>query len=219
MRWLLILALAACSAGSDIAPVAKGLWERVRGGEEADAPAGKRTPTRAQIESLGAALVQVNLEGDAHWPVLGAVSQNGAYVTYASRARQTLTLRESQVTATRGYGTDLVSASSSDGDPLAVLTPPGDWPEGVRREYRFAGGPEGRLEVYDCVFVRAGESVVVLAGTEFAVVGFAEKCAGEAGAFVNLHAADAVTGRVWQSRQWIGSDVPMLTIEVLEPVG
>ena len=220
MRWLLVLGLCACGgAGSDIGPVAKGLWDRWRGGaEEETQPAGKRTPTREQINTLGAALIQVNLEGDAHWPVLGAVSQNGAYVTYASQARQALTLRESQVTATRGYGTDLVSATSSAGDPLAELTPPGDWPERVRREYRFAGGPEGRLEIFECQLIRAGEAEIVLAGTTIAVVGFAEVCTGEAGQFQNLHAADATTGRVWQSRQWIGRDVPMLTVEVLEPV-
>lgn len=219
MRWLLALSLCACGAGSDVMPVAKGLWERVWNGEQEAAPAGKRTPTRAAIEELGAALIQVNLEGDGHWPVLGAVSQNGAYVTYASRARQSLTLRESQVTGTRGYGTDLVSATSSDGDPLAVVTPPQDWPEGVRREYRFAGGPQGRLEVYDCTFLKAGTAQIVLAGTTYDVVGIAETCEGAAGRFQNLHAVDAVTGRVWQSRQWIGPDVPMLTIEVLEPVG
>lgn len=218
-RLALLLCLAGCGGtGSDIAPVLSGLWDEVRNGKE-EGPQGKATPSRAQIDALGAALIQVNLEGDAQWPILGAVAQTGAYVTYASKARQTVTMREAQVTGTRGYGTDLVSATSSAGDPLAVLTPPNAWPDGIRREYRFAGGPKGRLEVYDCAFTRAGETIVELAGTPFKVVGFAEECTGEAGKFVNLHAADATTGRVWQTRQWIGRDVPMLTVEVLEPVG
>jgi len=218
MRWLLVLCLCACGTDSEFLPVAKGLWDQFRA-EEEEAPAGKATPPRQVIEDLDRALIQVNLEGDAQWPILSAVSQNGAYVSYASPARQALTLRESQVTATRGYGTDLVSATSSAGDPLAVLTPPDDWPAGVQREYRFAGGQEGRVEVFDCVFQRAGENVIELAGTPFEVVGFAEQCSGASGSFLNLHAADAETGRVWQSRQWIGPDVPALTVEVLEPVG
>lgn len=220
MRWLaVLLVLSGCAGGEDVRPVVAGLWSKLRGAEpEAAEPAGKATLTRAQIDALGAALIQVNLDGDAHWPVLGAVAQNGDYVTYASRARQTVTLRESQVTATRGYGTDLVSATSSAGDPLAVPTPPGSWPAGVMREYRFGGGPEGRLERYDCAFVRAGAATIEIAGTPFDVVGFAENCSGPAGTFQNLHAADATTGRVWQTRQWIGPDVPALTVEVLEPV-
>lgn len=220
IRWLpFALLLSGCGAASDITPVVQGLWTSWRERGEDAAPVGKRTPSRETIEEVGAAMVQVNLEGDAHWPILGAVSQNGAYVTYVSRARQSLTLRESQVTGTRGYGTDLVSATSSANDPLATLTPPGDWPGEVTREYRFAGGPDGRLEVFTCTLTRAGEAQIELAGTPFAVVGFAEQCTGDSGSFTNLHAADAQTGRVWQSRQWIGPDVPMLTVEVLEPVG
>ncbi len=221
---LLILSLGACSSGGSSEPLVKGLWERIKAAREAStsdgAPAsGKRVPTREQIEKFGVALVQMNLTGETAWPILLARSQNGPYVTYAGKFPQSLTLRESQVTATRGLGTDLISATSSDNDPLKQLVKPDDWPTQVQRTYRFAGtGPEGRIETYNCRIQKAGEAQIALAGTPYDVIGFAEGCAGDDGQFQNLYAADAKTGRVWQSVQYIGSTMPMMTLEVLEPL-
>ena len=213
--------LAACSSGSK-QPLVKTIWAQIKAQREASKapPAQKATPTRAQIEELDSVMIQINLEGDAVWPILVGASQNGQYVTYSSRLRQSVTLRESQVVGTRGFGTDLVLASSSDNDPLKNLTPPSQWPQAVTREYRFGGrAPDGRVERYDCVLQKGGAATIVLAGTSFDVVGFAETCTGADGQFQNLYAADAKTGRVWQSQQYIGRNMGKLTLEVLEALG
>lgn len=220
LGWGLVLAfLAGCSSGDD-KPLVKGLVDRLKEARaEAPAPTGKQVPTREAIEASGAAVIQINLAGEDAYPLLFARTVNRGYATYVGRFPQSLTLRESQVTATRGMGTDLISAASSANDPLKVLTPPDDWPATVSREYRFAGaGPEGRVERYDCAMQRAGAAQITLAGTVYDVIGFAEACRGDDGAFQNLYAADARTGRVWQSVQYIGSAMPMLTLEVLEPL-
>lgn len=222
---LLVLALAGCSSGTGQEPLVAGIWERIKAAREAGAKSGKapeggkRVPTREQIEKFNLAMIQINLAGENIWPILFARSVNGPYATYAGQFPQSVTLRESQVTATRGLGTDLISASSSENDPLKRLTAPARWPSQVTRVYRFAGrGPEGRVERYQCVLQQAGETTIALAGTPFAVIGFAETCQGDAGQFQNLYAADAKTGRVWQSVQYIGSAMPMMTVEVLEPL-
>lgn len=216
---LLVLATASCGTGTADVAIVRTAIGQIWKGEEEDAPKGKRTLTRAQINELGAAMIQVNLAGDPSWPILVAASQNGPYVTYATKAKQSVTLRESQVTGTRGLGTDLISATSSDNDPLKVLTQPDNWPEQVTREFRFAGAaPVGRIERYTCRLVKAGPAKIEIAKTPFDVIGFAEVCQGEDGKFQNLHAADARTGRVWQSQQFIGRGMPPITIEVLEPV-
>ena len=220
---VLVLALSACSSGGS-EPLVSGVWDRIKASRSKDdgsGPAGKQVPSREQIEKFDLALVQMSLAGENVWPIMFARSVNGPYATYAGgKVPQSLTLRESQVTATRGLGTDLISASSSANDPLKVLTPPGDWPAQVNREYRFAGsGPQGRLERYTCVIQKAAETQITLAGTTIDVVGFAESCSGQDGTFQNLYAADARTGRVWQSVQYIGAAMPMLTLEVLEPLG
>lgn len=215
----LALALSGCSSGGDGA-LLKDLWAGIQEARETEPDTGKKTPTRAQIEKFDLALVQMNLTGESAWPILFARSVNGPYATYSGRFPQSITLRESQVTATRGMGTDLISAGSSDNDPLKVLTPPDDWPTEVSREYRFAGsGPTGRIESYDCVLQKAGPATIELAGTPIDVIGFAETCRGADGTFQNLYAADARTGRVWQSLQYVGRDMPMMTLEVLEPLG
>lgn len=218
---LLALVLSGCSSNSDGNPkLIKTVWERIKAiRADTPEPTGKASPTRAQIVELNVAMIQMNLDGEDIYPVMIPTHRNGPYVTYATQFRQSLTLRESQITATRGYGTDLVSASSSDNDPLKVLTPPDAWPESVEREYRFGGGgPEGRIERYTCRFARGGATQISLAGTAFDVIGFAEVCSGESGQIQNLYAADATTGRVWQSQQYIGSAMPAINLDILEPL-
>lgn len=222
MRVVLLgcLALSACTSSTDV-PLYKTAWEQIkaaRAGKD-EPPKTKKTLTRAQIEELNLALIQINLEGEDVWPIMTPTVKNGPYVTYGNKFRQLVTVKESQITATRGHGTDLISASSADGDPLNTLTPPDDWPSEMTRSYRFAGsGVEGRVESYDCVIQRAGAAQVQIAGTPIDVIGFAETCKGAAGSFTNLYAADAQTGRVWQSQQFIGHDMARMNLDVLEPL-
>lgn len=219
---LLCFALIGCSnSGSDEPSLGQAIWERLKdaGTSQEDTPQGKATPTREAITEFNVAMVQMNLEGEDIYPILLPTHVNGPYVVYGNKFRQSLTLRESQITGTRGFGTDMISASSSENDPLKVLTPPLDWPATVTREYRFGGdGPNGRVERYTCTLTPAGENTVTLAGTPFEVIGFAETCAGDAGQFTNLYAADIRTGRVWQSKQYVGSQMPAILLDVLEPL-
>ncbi len=221
--FLLVILLGACTSGSKDQPsVAKAVWERVKalGDDTPEAEGGgKATPTRQQITEFNVAMIQMNLQGEDIYPIMLPTHVNGAYVVYGNKFRQSLTLRESQITGTRGLGTDLVSATSSDDDPLKVLTPPERWPDGVAREYRFGGGgPSGRVERYDCTFARGGDAQIILAGTTFDVVGFAETCTGADGQIQNLYAADATTGRVWQSQQYVGAAMPAINLDILEPL-
>ena len=216
--FLLCAALMACSSTGEV-PLYKTIFDQIRAGGK-DKPDGtKKTPPRAEIERLNVAMIQFNLEGEKIWPIMTPVSRNGDAVTYANQFRQLVTLRESQIVATRGLGRDLISAASSANDPLRVLTPPGDWPASLSREYRFAGeGPEGMLETYECTLTRGGAAQIAIAGTTFDVVGFAEACKGRLDEFQNLYAADAQTGRVWQSRQYVGKGAPAVNLDILEPL-
>lgn len=220
---LLCILLASCSSSDRDKPtVAKAVWERIkdiRKDESDAAPSGKATPTRQQITEYNVAMIQMNLNGEGIFPIMLPTHRNGPYVVYGNKFRQSLTLRESQITGTRGFGTDLISASSSNNDPLKVLTPPGRWPEGVEREYRFGGGgPSGRIEQYSCKFAQGGAATIELAGTPINVIGIAEVCSGTDGQIQNLYAADAITGRVWQSQQYVGRSMPAINLDILEPL-
>jgi len=220
MRWIILcLALAGCSSAGG-----PSVWETAKGallsGKDAEeAPKGKLTPPRAAIEQMNLALVQMNLEGEDVWPILQPQMRNGPRVVYANQTRQSLTLIESQVVGTRGLGWDLIAAQSSANDPLKRLTPPSEWPREVTRNYRFAGeGPEGDVLRYQCELKRDGEGQVQIAGTDFAVVRFVETCVGDGQDFTNFYDADQQTGRVWVSKQWIGPRMPLLNLEILEPL-
>ena len=218
---LLVLLMGCSSASKDEPSVFKAISERLKAtqDEAGDAPTGKQTPTRAQITEFNVAMIQFNLEGEDIYPIMLPTHVNRGYVIYGNKFRQSITLRESQITGTRGLGTDLVSATSSENDPLKRLTPPQQWPQRMTREYRFGGGgPSGRIESYTCTFSLGEASSITLAGTSFAVIRIEEDCGSAENAFQNVYFADVKTGRVWQSRQYIGAAMPMLNLDILEPL-
>ena len=221
MRYAAILMgalLAGCSNSSEPSMLTAA-WEQFKSSREDRAAPVKKTPPRAQIDKLGVAMIQMNLDGESVWPIMVPASRNGPLVTYATNLRQSVTLNESQIVATRGLGTDLIAATSDADDPLKLLTPPEHWPGRLSRSYRFTGaGPAGREERYACDIRQAGANTITLAGVAIDVVGFVEDCNGAAGTFRNLYAADAVTGRVWQSQQFIGHDIAPVNLEILEPL-
>jgi hypothetical protein len=44
-----------------------------------------------------------------------------------------------------------------------------------------------------------------------------ETCTGPAGSFENLHFADLETGFVWRSLQWVGPQMDLVDLQILEP--
>jgi hypothetical protein len=217
-----LAALAGCSSGGTDPIVATaleelgGFWP---GGEEPAPGAPAQPLTRAQVDAANTAAIWARLESDQAPTLMYAVALNGGYVTYLSQFRQSVTLRgPAQVTGTRGLGTDLLSAWSSRPDPLAQAIPPGSWPARVTRSYEFpADGPLGRVEVYDCRFELGNTRELAILQVRHRGVEISEYCTGPAGSFENLHFADAATGFVWRSLQWIGPEMELLDLQVIEP--
>jgi Group 4 capsule polysaccharide lipoprotein gfcB, YjbF len=224
MRTLALLALAAlCGCGSGgTDPIVRaamdefgGIWGR-RGEQPAGAPA--RPITRADITAADVAAIWARLESDPSPTLMYALAQNGPYVTYMSPLRQSITLNSTQITATRGLGTDLLSAWSSRPDPLAQAIPPGSWPASVERGYEFPGdGPLGELHTFRCTFERGGLTEMTILQVRHQGVEISETCTGPSGTFENLHFADARTGFVWRSLQWVGPSMDLVDLQVLEP--
>lgn len=184
-------------------------------GKPVKAPQAKPV-TRAEIDKADIAVIEARL-GNAS-TLLFAASNNGGYITYASSLRQTLTLRGSQITASRGLGWDLLSAKSSQPDPLMQAMPVRQWPASVTRSYEFPRDhPEGRNEVFDCRFAWGGAREIVILQQRHRVIEVTETCTGSNGSFQNQHLADAATGFVWQSRQWLGPKQGMIDISVVLP--
>jgi len=219
---LALATLAGCGSGGPN-PIVQEAWDEAQGlwtNEPADASATPpRALTRNDIETADVSAIWARLGSDPSPTLLYATAQNGPFVTYLSPFRQSITLRSSQITATRGLGWDLMSAWSSPNDPLAHPTPPASWPTTVERSYEFpADGPRGRIETYQCSLERGPARELVILQRRHVGVEFSETCTGAAGQFENLHLADSATGFVWRSLQWTGPRMQLLDLQVLEPL-
>jgi hypothetical protein len=183
-----------------------------------EAAATGRPVTRAAIDRADVATIRARLVNDETPTYLFAAADNGGYVTYASSLRQTLTLRGSQVTASRGLGWDLLSATSSQPDPLSRAVPLARWPAGVTRSYEFpADTPAGRVETFACRFELGAPREIVILEQRHRGVEVSEYCSGPTGSFENLHFADASTGFVWRSLQWLGPRQGLVDVEIVLP--
>lgn len=222
--FLVLAALAGCGSASRN-PIYEAAWDEMQGfwtdETKAEVPGGAppRPLRRSDIEAADVAAIWARLESDPNPTLLYASARNGAFVTYFSSFRQSIVMRGTQVTATRGLGWDLLSAWSSANDPLARPTPPDRWPTRVERSYEFPGnGPRGLVETYACTLERGAVRDIVILQQGHRGVEFSETCTGPAGTFENLHFADISTGFVWRSLQWTGPRMELLDIQVLEPL-
>lgn len=215
----LTLVLAGCSSGGK-SPVAQAVLDRfMPGRKEQAAPAAPQPQiTRAAVEASGQAMIRTRLVNESTRPILAGATQNGPYVTYMSRLGQSLTLRGSLITASRGLGYDLLSVTTTDADPAVRARPIAQWPAEVRRTYRFPGrGPGGVTRTVACTYAAGEPREIEIVEVVHRGIQMEERCAGDGVAFTNYHFADAQTGFVWRSIQWLGPEQGAIDLEIIEP--
>ncbi len=182
------------------------------------APSNSAPLTRAFIEQTGLALIRANIDGETVTNVLSATSLNGAYVTYVSPFQQSISMKGTLITATRGLGSDLLSVSDDPSDPIANKTPLANWANSFSRSYRFTGdGPVGTVVNVQCSLAAQAPMEITIVEVTYDVTPMIETCRGEDLSFNNIHLVDK-DGQIWQTRQWVGEGLGILNIEVLEPL-
>lgn len=211
---LLVLALAACTSEgpTDLARIGALAIDAVEPAEPAPLP----TPSRADLEATGAAILAVSAEGATGY--VAAVSETAGDVTYQDAAGRALVLRGAAVARTHGFGHDLTGLRVSRADPLAHPRPLADWPGQIDREYRFRvrnGAPYSI--VLTCLYNRGERSRIEILGRLHITVAVEERCANRHRSVVNRHWVAPATGRIWRSQQWIGPHEAPLTLEVVTP--
>lgn len=223
-RFLAIALLLAGCSSEGAGPITDAALESVRG----LLPGGEDTPkgpppvqlTRAAVEAAGVAMVRGGLLSEKVRSVFSAFSDNGGYVTYVSRFGQSVTLRGSLITGTRGLGYDLLSVTPDARDPLVRVTPVAEWPSSVGRRYVFPGdGPRGRVVEVRCRYTVEKPLEMEIVEVVHTGVQVREDCVGDGISFQNQHFADGETGFVWRSQQWLGEDQGTLDLEIIEPFG
>lgn len=219
---VVLTVLSACSSGQGVNPVTKAIFSKVTSfagmGAEAAPVSAPRRMTRADIVKSGLAMLRAKVGEGTSPQTLVAQTDNGGYVTYASQLRQSLTLRGTLVTATRGIERDLLSTQVFPGDPIAFATPIADWPKSVRRVYHLPGNsPEGEVVDVQCSFLFGDTGEHTIVQITYPVIQVLESCQGDGFGFENAHLADRRTGQLWRTRQWIGFQSAFVLIDVLEP--
>lgn len=214
-----LLVLAACS-NEGLNPIVAGAIDEINPlATDAAAPAGpRRTITREAVTRADTATIRARLLEDETPTYLFGAAENGGFVTYASGLRQTLTLRGAQITASRGLGHDLLSAVSSEPDPLVRAIPPARWPAGVTRTYEFpAWAAQGRIETYECRFEFGPVREIEILEVRHRGIEVTEVCTNAERSFENLLFADVETGFVWRSIQWLGPEQGLVDLEIVLP--
>lgn len=212
----LALGLAACSSGRDsvferVTPI---LREQVLGADEAPAPP---PPGRAALDRIPYATIAIGIEGAPRAFVV-PVADNGGYLVYQDPSRRSVVMRGGLITATHGLGHDLGSVTHGRDDPVVAARPVADWPGTLTRVYGFS--PRGR-EAYRvavvCTLGRGAPERIEIVERGFELVRVTETCRSPRRSFVNTYWADAATGFIWKSEQWIGPRQPPMTIEIVRP--
>lgn len=185
--------------------------------EEAAPPADL---TRAQLDEIPFATILVGRPGSSVRAALFASASNDGYVTYRNAARQSVTLRGGQVTATHGLIADLAGyRSDPEADPVVARRRPSQWPAEIVRAYRdrdAAGRLFSRTAV--CRPEILGLSRIEIVERSFDLVLIEETCATPFRQFVNRYWVEPSTGFIRRSEQWAGLSGPLI-VEVVRRVG
>ena len=212
-----LLLLGGCANGglSDVGRIGETALNLVI--EEEPSPAPGRTPSRAELEALGTAVIAVSA-ADGPRAFVVPLADNGGYVNYYDARRRGIVLFGGAVARTQGLRYDLMGVRHSLDDPVAHSRPLEAWPGEVTRSYQYR---QRDLDAYQitlrCVYARGPRQRIEIVGRSHEVVRVEETCRNAVREVVNTYWVAPETGFVWKSVQWIGPDEPPFTVEIVTP--
>lgn len=178
--------------------VGNALLARVTGAARG-APAAPALPTRAAIDASEAPVAIVGIEASGQVATVNGIARNGRVTVYSTANAVTVALRDGVLVATRGLGPDLMSAAVPEAAALRRGA------GGHRRVHDYLTGTDATRKVaLDCTLAPAGTETLSLVGLTVPATVVVETCAGAGGLMVENRYWFDRTGRIRQSRQWIG---------------
>lgn len=220
IRWfaagLAALALASCGNQTDRGMIAKAVTKTIFKKKKAEAAGA--TPAQLQAE-VAQALARSDLplalavvEDRNATALLTRIEVNGAYGTWATPDRRTITLKRGLVTATLGLGNDIMSTDLSGVEALIAERSAGSG----RRVMRYLNGENHTVSlVASCIVTRGGDSILSAGEiNERRVTAMQEDCTAQNRRFSNSYLVDE-TGLAVQSRQWLSPTGGYLTLQML----
>lgn len=180
-----------------------------------DAPAPKATSaqviatTMAKVPNAPLLFVQAQKEG--YFAVASEYGTNGNVKTWITYERRSVALDRGVLTATRGWGNDLMSVEDGGAISLVRARRAGQ----VRKVYRFLDGEDftGRAQ-FDCTITPGGSKAVVSGAISTTATQVVERCSVPGFSFDNVYFVDG-SGRIVQSVQWAGARIGSLALAQL----
>ena len=134
------------------------------------------------------------------------------HVTFATVTGQTITTRDGIVTATRGFGWDLMSSATNGATEIIRRRGSGT----VQRIFRYLDAGDDEVEtVATCTISPDGSvAITVASGTRFSTTRMREVCTAGDESFTNLYWVTS-SGSIPRSRQRVSAEVGALEIDVI----
>ena len=210
-----LLALAGCGNRTDQGVFLKATQSgalKSKGQGSAPDPQQLATAVQAALAGTTEPVALGVVEGRNATAILTRIERNGAYSTWGTPDRRTITTRGGMVTATRGLGNDLMS--SQPGSSLALVS--GRRAGSATRVMRYLDGENKTVElVLTCQYAKGGGKRLSAGELKnVAVSEITESCNSADTSFSNSYLVDA-RGRVLQSRQWLSPTSGHLVMQLL----
>jgi hypothetical protein len=202
-----ILALTACSSKNSesggVGPVVtaqlKGMIAARKAAKSGVKPTAAKPFTFADVAKTKAQLVRIEIPKFKSSTLAQFVRNNNGYKTYFTAGQQSITLKGSELTATRGFRHDLMARSVG----------------GQTRTYKYLDSENHlRKFVVNCETTSAGTEEIQVLDRKFNLRKFEEVCRNETKAFKNVKWVSA-SGKTRKATQWVGHEVGFIVIEWL----
>ncbi len=221
---ILLISLTAVACGSENAGTAglkDALMISIKARKEAkEAENQPKAPqaalTRDAIAHIDKPLLRISAQTIGVKTLFALVAENGAYRTYLNNLKMSVTYKKGIITATRGFGLDLLSQGISIKPEEMFIDP--DTPKFYTRTQQQLVNIKSITELnYNCILEKTGDESITIVEIEYQLSKFTETCRSKDRAFSNFYWVDADTKQIWKSAQSIGQQAGFFITEVLVP--
>lgn len=178
-------------------------------GCEINASANPAQTTFERLVQAGQPTIIASVETTGTVAAFARVADSGGVETWISGDGVSLSFRNGVLTATRGFGWDLMTADLAE---TAALIRRGDDGAAVRIHRYLDGEDHLVARSFVCDVRRRGSRELNIGADSVQTVLFEETCTGTEDDFRNLYWIDQRDPAVVQSRQWVGPAIGSLAL-------
>lgn len=166
---------------------------------------------QAEIEKTGSQAFMY-ISGERVGAAAG--DEGGRLLVWRTENDVSLTLRDGVLIATRGLGSDLISATSG---PIRAALKSRQPEYGAKRQVYSALDNKPVVLNFVCEVANLGSETIVIVERRHATLHLRETCTVGGGTIVNDFWVDSAGSTVWQSRQWAGPYIGYIQHRQLTP--